>query len=435
MNMKSIKFFRIIGYVVPVVLMLVSCAGVPEPAAVAAAPDTGVLSAASALQGRWEGALRVGEAELRIVFRIIQESDGGMQVFMDSPDQGVRDIPVDALKVEDGAVRLEIRKLGVVYEGRKLSDTEIDGVFQQSGMSLPLRLGFAGSISDEPVDTPDILKQAFDALDGQTAVTVVKNGTEIVFDFNGDQPFSVGSSFKLYVLRALQERIQQGAAGWEDVMQLKAELKSLPSGITQNWPAGSPVTLHTLAVLMISISDNTATDHLIHFLDRSAVEHLMPARVRPLLTTLEMFKIKWGVSEDLRASFLAASPAERRELLESLSEVDRNDIVVENVPTLVEKVEWRLTTRELCTLIYDLRDSDIPAINPGLAKKPAWFRAGYKGGSEPGVLNYTHVLQRTEDSPVYSVSTTINNAEQHVPVQEFTDLVTRLLVLVERGWE
>ncbi|NMB11632.1 MAG: serine hydrolase [Firmicutes bacterium] len=47
------------------------------------------------------------------------------------------------------------------------------------------------------------------------------------------------------------------------VIELKSDYISLPSGMLQEWPVGSPITLHTLASLMSSISNNTATNALI----------------------------------------------------------------------------------------------------------------------------------------------------------------------------
>ncbi|MFL9455456.1 serine hydrolase [Tolypothrix bouteillei VB521301_2] len=47
---------------------------------------------------------------------------------------------------------------------------------------------------------------------------------------------------------------------WKDVVQLQPSEKSLPSGMLHTWPDGSYLTVQTLASLMISLSDNTATD-------------------------------------------------------------------------------------------------------------------------------------------------------------------------------
>src|SRR5690606_39753601 len=49
---------------------------------------------------------------------------------------------------------------------------------------------------------------------------------------------------------------------------LEAGDVSLPTGILQEWPVGTPMTIQSLATLMISISDNTATDVLLRVAGR-----------------------------------------------------------------------------------------------------------------------------------------------------------------------
>ena len=45
----------------------------------------------------------------------------------------------------------------------------------------------------------------------------------------------------------------------------------------QDWPPGAAVTVETLATLMISVSDNTATDTLIRLVGRERVEARLAA--------------------------------------------------------------------------------------------------------------------------------------------------------------
>ncbi len=101
------------------------------------------------------------------------------------------------------------------------------------------------------------------------------------------------------MLSTLVQEIKAGKRKWSDVVPL--EVHSVPSGQMQDWPIGSPVTLHTLATMMISISDNTATDALIRVLGREAVAaemvasgHAEPSRNIPMLTTVEFFALKSG---------------------------------------------------------------------------------------------------------------------------------------------
>ena len=102
-----------------------------------------------------------------------------------------------------------------------------------------------------------------------------------------DQALAIGSTFKLFILGELVRQIRAGERSWSDVVPLAH--RSLPSGILQDWPAGSPMTIHSLAALMISRSDNSATDTLLHLIGREKVEQALPAlgikaprpRVRP----------------------------------------------------------------------------------------------------------------------------------------------------------
>lgn len=70
----------------------------------------------------------------------------------------------------------------------------------------------------------------------------------------------LGSAFKLWVLAAVVEAVDGGAIGWDDTVLVRDELDSIPSGITQDDPAGTELTVRELAERMIEISDNTATD-------------------------------------------------------------------------------------------------------------------------------------------------------------------------------
>ncbi|HSJ77555.1 MAG TPA: serine hydrolase, partial [Erythrobacter sp.] len=147
-------------------------------------------------------------------------------------------------------------------------------------------------------DTPEKIAADLAALPGSVNAWFgpLDGGTPAI-SIGADTPLALGSTFKLYVLAALAEDVKAGRRKWTDVVPLTE--KSYPSGQLQNWPQGSPVTLHTLASLMISISDNTATDELIMVLGRDRVLKLMqdsghsdPAANDPFLTTKQLFILK-----------------------------------------------------------------------------------------------------------------------------------------------
>jgi hypothetical protein len=124
--------------------------------------------------------------------------------------------------------------------------------------------------------------------------------------------------FKLFILAELDRQVRAGERRWSDVAPLSR--KSLPSGMLQDWPEGAPLTLHSLAALMISQSDNSASDTLLHLLGREKVEALLPAlglrnpaANRPFLSTLEAFALK-GDDDVLTRRWLATDEAGRRKL-------------------------------------------------------------------------------------------------------------------------
>ncbi|NLI78913.1 MAG: serine hydrolase [Candidatus Riflebacteria bacterium] len=281
-------------------------------------------------------------------------------------------------------------------------------------------------------DQPDTLLAEFKKLPGKVSVALTRDGGEPVFELAPAEPLGVGSAFKLYVLKALEERIAAGKARPGQTIPLDGAKKSLPSGILQEWPDGTPLTLSTLANLMISISDNTATDLLMDFLGREAVEALAPAGSLPFLTTMEMFRIKYG--DPARAeTFAKADPAGRRQILDGIATEPVRIAAVRTSPFLVDSVEWFIPTRDLCRVIFDLQHSPALGINPGLVQKDAWFKVCFKGGSEPGVLNYTMLLRKAPASATFCLSATVNDPAKAVETDRFNELVLRLVGLIEQG--
>ena len=95
---------------------------------------------AADLVGRWEGALRIGEASLPLVVRVSQGADGLVAV-MDSPAQGARDMPITGLTETGGTVRFAIPSVGGRFEGARSADGSTwTGSWSQGGASLPLIL-------------------------------------------------------------------------------------------------------------------------------------------------------------------------------------------------------------------------------------------------------------------------------------------------------
>ncbi len=244
---------------------------------------------------------------------------------------------------------------------------------------------------------------------------IVKEDSSILADLNAKTPLAVGSAFKLAVLKTLKAQIASGKKSWSDVVKLQAEDKSLPSGILQTWPNNSPLTLQTLASLMISISDNTATDILIKQVGRESIQS-SSSRNRPFFTTRELFVLKGSQNRKLLQLYRKSNETQRRTLLAELVKKPLPDVSeFEGTNPNALDVEWFYSAEELCELMEQVASLPLMSINPGVANPNDWERVAFKGGSEPGVLNLTSWLKGKNGKQYYVVATW-NNSD--VPVDE-----------------
>lgn len=92
------------------------------------------ISFAAAQTGVWSGKLDIQGNKLSLVFHL-----DGDKPTMDSPDQGVKGIPIQVERKGAGILSISIPSLGASYEGTWLI-RQIAGTFSQMNMSLPLTL-------------------------------------------------------------------------------------------------------------------------------------------------------------------------------------------------------------------------------------------------------------------------------------------------------
>ena len=91
--------------------------------------------------GTWQGTLQFPGAELRLVFRISQNSDGSWTALLDSPDQGAKDIPTSKVVVENDRLLIESQIVAGGFSGKSNADfSEIAGQWKQAGLEIPLVL-------------------------------------------------------------------------------------------------------------------------------------------------------------------------------------------------------------------------------------------------------------------------------------------------------
>lgn len=311
----------------------------------------------------------------------------------------------------------DIQVLGPLYAtavvtgptGALLLDLELDGdgkidriFFENAGLLEP------------PASIDELVEQlaAGGERTGLVVADVVDGECVASTEAGADEVLPIASAFKLYVLGAVATAIADGSITWDQEVTIRPELRS--PWVPLDVPDGGTMTVRDLALQMISVSDNTATDHLIDLVGRDAVEAMLgafghhdPAVTLPLLTTREMSVLK--TDTELLDRYAAADEATRRELLASevADAPTPGDTDVWTEPRAVFEVEWFATPNDLCRALAGLQAlsaqpglepiGEIMSANPGVVVDPSvvttsWF----KGGSEPGVLVGAWLAQRPD---------------------------------------
>lgn len=238
-------------------------------------------------------------------------------------------------------------------------------------------------------------------------------------EINADRRLALGSTFKLYILGEIARQVREGLASWGEEIPIRDEWKSLPAGDMRNKQGGTKFTLQHYAEQMISVSDNTATDHLLYRAGRENVEkvqalmgHGRPQMNIPFLSTRESFILKLGDVKQTE-EYIEADALQRREILarlagQPLPALNDPAVTTWKEPRHIGEIEWFASPKEISNAMAFLRSMSerpqlvsptrILSLNPGgLVDRKVWTFIGFKGGSEPGVLNMTWLLQRKDD--------------------------------------
>jgi hypothetical protein len=299
------------------------------------------------------------------------------------------------------------------------------------------------------------------ARDAALGVYDVTNGECVeVHELDGDRPLAVGSAFKLWVLAELAQQVDDGTATWDEPLAVQAELRSNPAGRVFQLVDGDTLSLQEYAEAMISISDNTATDHLIARLGRESVESAIvragvaqPALDQPLLATRELFWLKYLADAPNPRDWNDADTEGRRAILADLEGkvvpwvLDPTIVTAPNADGLPQdrprhlEIEYFASPQDLCSTLIHLDDlasrpglepvAAILSINPGAQLDPdTWTEVRFKGGSEPGVFALTWWLRRN-DGRRYMVAGILNDPDASFDQLAASDLIDNAIDLLE----
>jgi len=127
--------------------------------------------------------------------------------------------------------------------------------------------------------SPDALADRVAALTKPFKGTVVfyaknlKTGKD--FGVGADTKVKTASTIKLPILCTLESLVAQGRVRWDEHIVLKPEDKVTGSGVLGSLADGTELTVRNLAILMIIVSDNTATNLILDRITADAVNEYL----------------------------------------------------------------------------------------------------------------------------------------------------------------
>lgn len=294
------------------------------------------------------------------------------------------------------------------------------------------------------------LKSILDTKEGSYSF-LLKNITddEVLYSYEHLKKRSLGSVFKLYILGTLKEKMGEENL-WQKNLSIKESLKSLPGGVMQNYENGSLYSTKEFATKMISISDNTATDHLLNFVGPKNVYSFLSSENlnsfsslnHPFLSSLDFFKARAFFTKKMATEYANSSFDKRLKMLKGLK-ISRVDLMKKlngwKKPRSIDEVQWFASANDICALykkldsyhdkdLYDVLSVNTPFVD--LSKSKKWNYAGYKGGSEPGVLEMSYLLKGNNNKS-YCLYLGGNNPKNAIKQEEFMSLIEGIFIFLE----
>lgn len=171
--------------------------------------------------------------------------------------------------------------------------------------------------------------------------------TGAVYDFGGDEPVRTASTIKVAVMVEAFARVAEGRAKWSDELVLTKAARYAGSGVLNDLTDGLRLPLRDAVTLMMTVSDNTATNMLLDHLSADAVNARMESL--GLRQTRIMRRVGGGgvskegqVEANKRFGLGRTSP---REMVSIMEKLERGEVVSPEVSKeMIELLKREQTT-------------------------------------------------------------------------------------------
>jgi len=119
------------------------------------------------------------------------------------------------------------------------------------------------------------LRAEIDPFKGKVFLFAQNLETGQTYSFNGDERVRTASTIKIAVMIEVFARVADGRAKWTDELVLTQAARYAGSGILPELSDGLRLTLRDCVRLMMTLSDNTATNMVLDYLSTDAVNERM----------------------------------------------------------------------------------------------------------------------------------------------------------------
>ena len=238
----------------------------------------------------------------------------------------------------------------------------------------------------------------------EMAVSALHLETGQRIDVDAERVYPLCSVLKIPVLVEAFRQIEEGLFTLDDRWQLTTAEKNLPSGILVFFDDGLAPTVRDLLTLMIIISDNTATDMVMHRLGQGSVTRAMHdlglTDIHVPLTIRELFDDLLPSSDPTQDMLaLARGPRNRTGISYSLG--PDNDTGTPAALTELLALIWRGETvnRAACDAMLDILLKQ--QLNDRLPRYlPPGTPCAHKTGTLPGIRNDSGIIYAADNSHV-----------------------------------
>jgi beta-lactamase class A len=240
---------------------------------------------------------------------------------------------------------------------------------------------------------------------------------------NADTPVNTASVIKVAIMLEAMYQVKEGKVSFDDTLTLEKSDQVSGSGVLLLFHTPAPINFETALVLMITQSDNTATNLVLEHVGRERVNARLRSLGFPITTSIRPIGHPDQGDQNPQVKPFGIGRTTAREMAGILESIQRCDLgdqkLCDRMIDMMEHQFWRN-----CIPHY-LEDADTTEVASHIANKT---------GSLDHVRNDVGIVF-TKDGPIVISAFTYENVDTSwTPENEGEILIARMAKLLVSGW-